>query len=300
MSVYFGNTPSRTTGCRCVVEHCAGDEDAAFADQLTLRHSRRSNVKSNFHNNYSRIFHSPVSAQGRLIAQIKIISRTSTCALWEEQRLSSQDKEPKLRLSLETRVAEDVTVISCKGRIAYGAEAAALSGEFAEFAPQTRRVVIDLSGVEMIDAAGPRSTHLCCLSCAGQPVLGQAGCSRQSDPRIAGAYKLTSFSKFIPPRTPPPSHPVDKQHDRPDSRRESNVRFISMRLQFSYALGVPLGQRIKQVPNGKQCQTENSTPEIEVVTDAMFRAPMHPRKQMKCFAEMREDYHYQTSSAEWL
>ncbi len=49
----------------------------------------------------------------------------STCALWEEQRLSRQDKEPKLRLSLETRVTEDVTVISCKGRIAYGIEAAA-------------------------------------------------------------------------------------------------------------------------------------------------------------------------------
>src|SRR5438132_1364825 len=59
-----------------------------------------------------------------------------------------QDKERKLRLSLETRVAEDVTVISCKGRIAYGIEAAALSGEFAELAPQTRRVVIDLSAVD--------------------------------------------------------------------------------------------------------------------------------------------------------
>jgi anti-sigma B factor antagonist len=80
--------------------------------------------------------------------------QTSTCTLWEEQRLSSQDKEPKLRLSLETRVAEDVTVICCKGRIAYGIEAAALSDEIAELAPRTRRVVIDLSGVEMIDAAG--------------------------------------------------------------------------------------------------------------------------------------------------
>jgi len=82
------------------------------------------------------------------------MSQTSTCALWEEQRLSSQDKEPKLGLSLETRVIEDVTVICCKGRIAYGIEAAALSGEIAELASQTRRVVIDLSGVEMIDAAG--------------------------------------------------------------------------------------------------------------------------------------------------
>src|SRR5207244_13080669 len=122
-------------------------------NNIHLIHTRQKNVKSKF-NNHSRIFHSPVSAQGRLIAQIEIISRMSTCALWEEQRLSRQDKEPKLRLSLETRVTEDVTVISCKGRIAYGIEAAALSGEFAELAPQTRRVVIDLSGVELIDAAG--------------------------------------------------------------------------------------------------------------------------------------------------
>jgi anti-sigma B factor antagonist len=78
----------------------------------------------------------------------------SICALCEEQRLSGQEKELKLRLSLETRVAEDVTVICCKGRIAYGIEAAALSSEIAELARQTRRVVIDLSGVEMMDASG--------------------------------------------------------------------------------------------------------------------------------------------------
>jgi anti-sigma B factor antagonist len=59
-----------------------------------------------------------------------------------------------LRLSFETRVAEDVTVICCKGRIVYGIEAAALSGEIAGLLTKTRRVVIDLSGVEMIDAAG--------------------------------------------------------------------------------------------------------------------------------------------------
>ena len=82
------------------------------------------------------------------------MSQTSKCAVWEEQHLNSQDKESELRLSLETRVTEDVAVIRCKGRIAYGIEAAALSGEIAELATQTRRVVINLSGVEMIDAAG--------------------------------------------------------------------------------------------------------------------------------------------------
>jgi len=82
------------------------------------------------------------------------MSQTSTCTLWEEQRLNSQDKEPSLRFSFETRVTEGVNLVCCKGRIAYGIEAAALSREIAELAPQTRRVVIDLSGVEMIDAAG--------------------------------------------------------------------------------------------------------------------------------------------------
>jgi anti-sigma B factor antagonist len=82
------------------------------------------------------------------------MSQTSTCELWEEQRLNIRDKEPGLRLSVESRVMEEFAVISCKGRIVYGIEAAALSGEIAELAPQTRRVVIDLSGVEMIDAAG--------------------------------------------------------------------------------------------------------------------------------------------------
>jgi anti-sigma B factor antagonist len=114
----------------------------------------RTKLRSHFRNNYLRTFHSPISAQGRLISQIKIMSRTSTCELWEEQLLSSQDKESKLGLSLETRVTEELTVICCKGRIAYGIAASALSDEIAELALQTRRVVIDLSGVEMIDAAG--------------------------------------------------------------------------------------------------------------------------------------------------
>src|SRR5260370_30254463 len=75
---------------------------------------------------------------------------------------------------------------------------------------------------------------------------------------------------------------------------------MSMRLQFCCTLGVPLCERVKQVPNGKQGEAKNSAPEVEVVTDAMLRAPVHPRKQVKRFAEMGENDQHQTSCAECL
>jgi anti-anti-sigma factor len=70
--------------------------------------------------------------------------------LWEQ--LSTQDREADLRLRLETLMTEETTVICCTGRIAYGI--AGLSEKITELLPQTRQLVIDLSGVEMIDAAG--------------------------------------------------------------------------------------------------------------------------------------------------
>jgi hypothetical protein len=55
---------------------------------------------------------------------------------------------------------------------------------------------------------------------------------------------------------------------------------------------------MKQISYGEQRETKNSTPQIEIMTNAMLVAPMHPRKQLKCFAEMSKDDHHQTSSAE--
>src|SRR6202049_5308561 len=126
------------------------------------------------------------------------MSRTSTCALWDEQRLSSQNKEPKLRLSLETRVTEDVTVICCKGRIAYGIEAAALSGEFAELAPQTRRVVIDLSGVEIIDATGLGALISVALSAQASQCSGKLAAPGDVIRQLLELTKLTSVFEVHP------------------------------------------------------------------------------------------------------
>jgi hypothetical protein len=55
---------------------------------------------------------------------------------------------------------------------------------------------------------------------------------------------------------------------------------------------------VKQISQGKQRETKNGAREVEVVTNAMLIAPMHPRKQMKGFTDVGEDDHSQTSCAE--
>lgn len=59
-----------------------------------------------------------------------------------------------MNLALEVCVDQDATLIYCRGRIVYREEAAALSEKVAELLPKTRRLVLDLNGVEMIDSAG--------------------------------------------------------------------------------------------------------------------------------------------------
>jgi len=51
-------------------------------------------------------------------------------------------------------------------------------------------------------------------------------------------------------------------------------------LSLSYAAGYLLlfRKRMRQISYWKQRETKNSAPEIEVMTNAMLVAPMHPRK----------------------
>lgn len=63
-------------------------------------------------------------------------------------------QERKLNLSFEVTSYEGATVLRCKGRIVFRDEALALSAKVADLLPQSRQIVIDLAGVEMIDSAG--------------------------------------------------------------------------------------------------------------------------------------------------
>jgi anti-anti-sigma factor len=59
-----------------------------------------------------------------------------------------------LKLDLETRAIDGVTVLCCKGRLTYHDEALVFSQKIAELLPHTCQLVIELSGMEMIDNAG--------------------------------------------------------------------------------------------------------------------------------------------------
>ena len=64
------------------------------------------------------------------------------------------EKEPKLKLSVETRNRGDVIIVHCQGRIVYRDEAAALSRVVGEVLHQGSKLVLELSGVNSIDSAG--------------------------------------------------------------------------------------------------------------------------------------------------
>ena len=59
-----------------------------------------------------------------------------------------------MRLSLRIHEIENITVISCRGRIAYRDEAEALSMRASSLLKQRRALVFDLSEVRELDGAG--------------------------------------------------------------------------------------------------------------------------------------------------
>ena len=59
-----------------------------------------------------------------------------------------------MKLNLETRAIDEVTVIFCKGRFTYRDEAKAFSQKIAELLPNARQLIVEFSGLEVIDSAG--------------------------------------------------------------------------------------------------------------------------------------------------
>ena len=73
-----------------------------------------------------------------------------------------------MKLDLETRAIDDVMVLYCKGRFTYRDEATAFSQKISELLPHARQIVVELSGLEIIDSAG--LGELVVGTCGSEPV----------------------------------------------------------------------------------------------------------------------------------
>jgi anti-anti-sigma regulatory factor len=59
-----------------------------------------------------------------------------------------------VKLNLETYAIGNVVVLCCRGRFTCRDEATAFSEKIAELLPKVRQVVVELSGLEVLDSAG--------------------------------------------------------------------------------------------------------------------------------------------------
>jgi anti-sigma B factor antagonist len=97
----------------------------------------------------------PKPTQARLCTSMQTMD--TNWQMWEQPAGPAAfrlDKEPTLKLSLETRNRGDVIIVHCQGRIVYRDEAAALSRLVGEVLQHTRKLVLDLTGVSTMDSAG--------------------------------------------------------------------------------------------------------------------------------------------------
>jgi hypothetical protein len=57
---------------------------------------------------------------------------------------------------------------------------------------------------------------------------------------------------------------------------------------------------MKQISQWEQRKAKDSASEVKIVANTVLVAPMHPRKQTECFADMSEDNENQACSSEQL
>jgi hypothetical protein len=87
------------------------------------------------------------------------MNEMSNCVMCDESVIreehSREEVKDGLKLDIETRMTDDgVTIVFCTGRIVYRDEAAALAKTILRLITDGRNLVLDLSGVEMVDGAG--------------------------------------------------------------------------------------------------------------------------------------------------
>ena len=76
------------------------------------------------------------------------------CMFAEMDRGRNEDVGETSKLRAKARRLDDVTVIRCRERLVWGMEVAVLFDEIKGMLQHSRQIVIDLGGVEILDASG--------------------------------------------------------------------------------------------------------------------------------------------------
>jgi anti-sigma B factor antagonist len=95
-----------------------------------------------------------------------------------------------LKLDLQTRAIDKVTVLYCRGRFTYRDEATAFSQKISELLPNARQLIVELSGLEVIDSAGLGELVVVYMW------IRASGCSLKlagANPRIRHLLELTNL-----------------------------------------------------------------------------------------------------------
>ena len=95
-----------------------------------------------------------------------------------------------MKLDLQTRAIDKVTVLYCRGRFTYRDEATAFSQKISELLPNARQLIVELSGLEVIDSAGLGELVVVYMW------IRASGCSLKlagANPRIRHLLELTNL-----------------------------------------------------------------------------------------------------------
>lgn len=99
-----------------------------------------------------------------------------------------------MKLHLRVRTVEGVTVLYCQGRISYGNETAAFLERLTGLLLHTQQLIVELSGVEMIDSAGLGELVLVLMWAQA------CGCSiklASAQPQVQDLLELTNLASLF-------------------------------------------------------------------------------------------------------
>lgn len=106
----------------------------------------------------------------------------------------SARKAPSSTLCLELRLHGDVALLRCRGRLVYREESAELTTIVGDLLALTRRLVVDLAGIERVDSAGLGELVMLHMWADG---MGYAVAFASPNARVRNLLELTNLVSLL-------------------------------------------------------------------------------------------------------